>query len=58
MLFLYIFLGLLGLFLAVILLRAAFFKPKAQPAVSDETVAFDEQAAIDAEMAPYIVKSI
>ena len=48
MLFLYIFLGLLGLFLAVILLRAAFFKPKTQPAISDEKVEFDRQAAIDA----------
>ena len=48
MLFLYIFLGLLGLFLAVILLRAAFFTPKAQPAVSDEKVEFDRQGAIDA----------
>ena len=46
--FLYGFLGLLGLFLVVILLRAAFFKPKAQPTISDETVEFDEQAAIDA----------
>ena len=47
MLFLYIFLGLLGLWLAVILLRAAFFKPKAQPAISDETIEFERQAAID-----------
>ncbi len=48
MLFLYIFLGLLGLFLAVILLRAAFFKPKAQPVLSNEEVEFDRQSAIDA----------
>lgn len=46
--FLYGSLGLLGLFLAIILLRAAFFKPKAQPAISDEAVEFDRQAAIDA----------
>ena len=48
MLFLYIFLGLLGLWLAIILLRAAFFKPKAQPEISDEVIEFDRQGAIDA----------
>ena len=48
MLFLYIFLGLFGLFLATILLRAAFFNPNPQPPVSDETVDFDRRAAVDA----------
>ena len=48
MLILYGLLGLLALFLAVILLRAAFFFPKKQPPVSNETVEFDRQGAIDA----------
>ena len=43
---LYAVLGLVALFLAVILIRAACFKPKAQPAVSEETVTFDKDAAI------------
>ena len=43
---LYAIAGLVALFLAVILLRAACFKPKAQPAVSEETVEFDKDAAI------------
>ena len=42
----YIILGLVALFLAVILLRAAAFKPKAQPEVSAEEVAFDADAAV------------
>lgn len=48
MVVLYILAGLLLLFLAVLLLRAALFLPKAQPAVSQEAVAFDRQAAIHA----------
>ena len=43
---LYALLGLLGLFLAVILIRAAMFKPKPQPPVSEEPVSFDKDAAI------------
>ena len=41
-----IILGLFALLLAVILLRAAFFKPKKQPAISDEAVEFDKNAAV------------
>ncbi len=44
----HIFLGALVLFLTVILLRAAWSRPKKQPARSSETVSFDRQAAIDA----------
>ena len=43
---LYITLGLLVLFFAVILIRAAAFKPKPQPPISDETVTFDKDAAV------------
>ena len=43
---LYAILGLVALFLAIILIRAACFKPKAQPAVSEETVSFDKDASI------------
>jgi carboxypeptidase PM20D1 len=43
---LYAVLGLLGLFLAVILLRAAFFRPKKQPQVNTETVDFDKKSAV------------
>ena len=43
---LYAVLGLLGLFLAVILLRAAFFRPKKQPQISTETVDFDKKSAV------------
>ncbi len=44
----YVLLGLIGLFLAVILLRALAFRPKKQPPISQEEVSFDQQAAIDA----------
>ena len=37
-----------ALLLAVILLRAAFFNPKKQPAISDETVSFDKESAVSA----------
>ena len=43
---LYIILGLLALFLAVILLRAAFFRPKKAPKAAQETVDFDRKAAV------------
>lgn len=42
------FLGLVVCFLAVILIRAATFKPKARPHVSSETVSFDKDAAVSA----------
>ncbi len=45
---LYILIGLVVLFLAVILIRAATFNPKPQPPVSDETVTFDKDAAVSA----------
>ena len=38
--------GLLALLLAIILLRAAFFTPKKQPVVSDESVSFDKDRAV------------
>ncbi len=41
-------LGLFGLFLAVLILRALTFTPKPQPPISQEAVAFDPQAPIDA----------
>ena len=48
MLILYILLGLFALFLAVILLRAACFRPKVQPAASSESIEFDRQSAVAA----------
>ena len=48
MVVLYAILGLLALFLAVILLRAAFFRPKAQPPVSNESAEFDQSKAVEA----------
>ena len=45
---LYTLLGIFVLFLAVILIRAAFFKPKAQPKSSKEALEFDRQSAINA----------
>ena len=44
----YVILGVVGLLLAVILLRAALFNPKPQKAVSQEEVHFDREKAIDA----------
>ena len=43
---LYAVLGLIGLFLAVILVRAAMFQPKPEKPVSQEQVSFDKDAAI------------
>lgn len=43
---LYTLLGLLGVFLAVILLRAACFVPKKQPEINNEPVSFDPKAAV------------
>ena len=43
---LYAILGLLIVFLAVIVIRAAMFKPKPQPAVSGEAVSFNQEAAV------------
>ena len=42
----YIILGLVLLFLAIILIRALLFNPKAAPAVSDEKIEFDREAAV------------
>ena len=44
----YALLGLLGLFLAVILIRAACFNPKKQPEISNEHIRFDTDAAVTA----------
>ena len=43
---LYVILGLVALFFAVVLIRAAAFNPKPQPPISDETVTFDKDAAV------------
>lgn len=40
--------GIVLLFLAVILLRAALFNPKPQKSISDKEVTFDKDAAVDA----------
>lgn len=44
----YILLGLLVLFLGIIVIRAMLFRPKAQTAVSQESVSFNKDAAVDA----------
>ena len=44
----YVIIGLIAAFLAVLLIRAAAFRPKAQPAVDPETVAFDRDKAVSA----------
>ena len=44
----YIIGGVLGLFLAVILVRALLFRPKKQPEVKPEPVIFDGDKAVDA----------
>ena len=44
----YLILGLAAVFFAVILIRTLNFKPKAQPETSQETVSFDQDAAVDA----------
>jgi len=45
---LYVFLGLIVLFLAVILVRAALFNPKPQAKKDDSSVEFDKDAAVSA----------
>ena len=42
-----IFIGIICAFFAVILIRAAMFRPKQQPVAQAKSVAFDQQAAID-----------
>ena len=44
----YVILALVAALLAVILVRTALFRPKAQPAISNEAVTFDKDAAISA----------
>ena len=44
----YIILALIGAFVALVLVRTLMFKPKAQKAISNEEVSFDQQAAVDA----------
>ena len=44
----YIIGGLIAVFLAVILIRAALFRPKTQPVTTPESIEFDHQAPIDA----------
>ena len=44
----WIILGIVALLLAVLLIRAAAFHPKAQPPLTEEAVSFDKDAAVDA----------
>jgi len=44
----WIILGIVALLLAVLLIRAAAFRPKRQPPVSESAVSFDPDAAVDA----------
>ena len=44
----YVILALVAALVAVILVRTALFRPKAQPAISNEAVTFDKDAAISA----------
>ena len=48
MLALYILLGILALFVAVVAIRTALFRPKAQKPVSDEPAPFNRDKAINA----------
>ena len=45
---LYVILGLIAVFFAVILIRAAAFKPAPQAPINDERIDFDKDAAIHA----------
>ena len=44
----YLIFGLVAVFFAVVLIRTLNFKPKAQPATSQEAVSFDQEAATEA----------
>ena len=44
----YLILGLIAVFFAVVLIRTLNFKPKTQPATSQEAVSFDQEAATEA----------
>ena len=44
---LYVILGLIAVFLAVILIRAALFNPKPQPKTDDTPVSFDRDKAVE-----------
>lgn len=44
----YVILGIVALLFAVVLIRTALFRPKAQPPVSDEKVEFDRERAVNA----------
>ena len=44
----FVILGLVAVFFAIILIRAALFKPKAQPNVQPKAVSFDKDAAVSA----------
>ena len=48
MIALYILLGALALFVAVVAIRTALFRPKAQPPVSEEEVVFNREKAVNA----------
>ena len=48
MIYLYIFLGLVALFLAVLIIRTLNFKPKENAKVIDEEITFDEDKAVEA----------
>ena len=44
----FVVLGIVAAFLAVILIRALLFKPKAEPALEHEEICFDREAAVKA----------
>ena len=44
----YVILGIVALFLAVILIRAAMFRPKKQPPISPKEVSFDKEKSVEA----------
>ena len=44
----YVILGLVVVFLAVILIRAAMFRPKAQPTIQPQEVYLNRQKVVDA----------
>ena len=46
MIVVYVILGVLVLFLLTLVIRALCFNPKAQPAVSEEAVNFDQEGAV------------
>ena len=44
----FVIIGIIAAFFAVVLVRTLTFKPKAQPAISNEEVSFDKDGAVNA----------